>query len=89
MTCSTCHGRGTVILAFGLKAMEKPCPKCVSRRLLPHGWWADRRLLPAKGSAADKEMRAASRRCRRCEQPTPHTYGRGLCARCYLHHGGV
>ncbi len=32
---------------------------------------------------------ARGKRCRRCEQPTPHTYGgRGLCARCYLHHGG-
>ena len=39
----------------------------------------------AKGSAPQ----GAPKRCRRCEQPTPHTYGRGLCARCYLHAGGV
>ncbi len=28
-------------------------------------------------------------KCRRCARLVPHTYGRGLCARCYLHHGGV
>ncbi len=30
--CTACGGRGTVILAFGLKAMEKPCPECHCRR---------------------------------------------------------